>query len=371
MIINFFERDYKNGTLKMAHIEETNQQDIIVDFISNESFKLELSGIYLPKKYNLIVCVDKKSKDMFVIDKVESAKEIYCKHILNIYDQKNKVDTYSNSLISLINAFFRTNQDPYLNFGYISYIGFDILPNFSTDKQEISNNDIINYRDLIYKSIVKNRKTFRTSQTLEDATSFNLVCENQTPISLNISNKSKSFFAKVPEFPEIETSTNVTKFVVRTTLEKLDKTEVIVSEISTSYYLLSDNTVSTNFASSKRIQPPQHDCVEVFVKQKEVDQGGTTVIEGDPQPDLQLLAEEKMLNTSQYNVTIEVFNANNSINVDNLKLLQIYDFYFNETNKFRTILTGYKRMKSTTELRFGFEREDIIYIINKLKGGNK
>jgi hypothetical protein len=28
-------------------------------------------------------------------------------------------------------------------------------------------------------------------------------------------------------------------------------------------------------------------------------------------------------------------------------------------------------MKSTTELRFGFEREDIIYIINKLKGGNK
>ena len=92
MIINFFERDYKNGTLKMAHIEETNQQDIIVDFISNESFKLELSGIYLPKKYNLIVCVDKKSKDMFVIDKVDNAKEIYCKHILNIYDQKNKVE---------------------------------------------------------------------------------------------------------------------------------------------------------------------------------------------------------------------------------------------------------------------------------------
>jgi hypothetical protein len=305
-----------------------------------------------------------------MIDKVIDTTEIYCKHILNIYNQKNKVDTYNNNLSSIINDFFKNNNDPYLNFPYITYTGLNITPNFSSNKLEISNNDIINYRDLIYKSIIKARKTLTIDVGSKTSSSFNLLCENQTPLQVNLSSNFAGFFAKNPEIPEYETSTNVTKFVVRTTLEKIDKTEVIVSEVSTSFYLLNNNTVSTNANSTLRIQPPQHDCVEVFVKQKEVEDDGVITIESDTPPDLRLLAEEKMLNTSQFSVSVEVFNLNNSINVDNLKLFQLYDFYIGETFKFRTLLTGYKRMESTTELRFGLEREDVIFLLNKLKGGN-
>jgi hypothetical protein len=369
MTINIFERDYKNGTLSLAHIETTNHQDFIVDVISNESFKLELSGNYLCSRYSILAIINNNNYDLFMIDKVTNASEIYCKHILNIYNQKNKIDTYNNNLVTLINDFFKNNIDPYLNFPYITYSGLNIVPNFSTDKLEVTNYDIINYRDLIYKSIIKARKTFRVDVGSKTSVSFSLTSEDQTPIQINLNKNSAGFFAEIPEIPEIETSTNVTKFVVRTTLEKIDKTEVLVSEVSTSYYLLNDNTISNDFASTKRIQPPQHDCVEVFIKQKEVDNDGVITIESDTPPDLELLAEEKMLNTSQYSVSIEVFNLNNSINVDNLKLFQLYDFYTGENFKFRTLLTGYKRMKSTTELRFGLEREDVIFLLNKLKGG--
>lgn len=373
MIIKYFKRDYTKNSITCTFYEVIEFHELIIDPISNEAFSISVSGENEYKKNDIAIIDLNGTNYFFIVDKVSDKFKISLKSILNSLSQEDIIDPINIKFSDLINNFFKINSDTLLNLPFLTFENIDVGYNsyLSVDKKVTSEMEV-NYFSFFTNTILKNKRTMNIYFKDSKTSNFVIKFEEQTPISMNLNSTMSLFFATIPEIPEVNNGTNVLKIIEITKLTKLDNTEIIKSKVITNYYLTNEDKVVTPIPTSdKRVIPVNHETIIVEIKQKEVDNDGTITIESDQPVDKLKLAEEKMSNTSQYSISFYVWNDNRTIDVTSLKLFQVFDFWTSESEKIRTVLTGMVIKKQTTELRFGLERQDLIFALNKIKGGKK
>lgn len=344
---NLLLRSFSENETSLKMYEVTNFIENGVDIVSDEAFTFENYKNNDVKVGDLLFLKYGNVDTFYYIDKVIDNSEFTFKSILEIFNQevylpKNEVNI---SLYNFINRYFVNNTiDLLMNVNYldISQVDNDILNSKIAINIQGNQDDIYNAKDVIVDTILGKRLTFEISNDLNNG-KIKLKISPQN--SFNRIDLDNYCFVNL-ELPELKINANCIDIIK---IEEFDQLEV--SRSVDRYYLLNDNTLSTNSGDVNRVLP----CRQT-VARKTFETGETLNTE--------LIARDKLIDTNNYNWTFELFNKNLMYEVEVLKVGEIVDLYKNGT-LFRSVLTGIIKKENTTEFRFGTNRIDLIFNLNK------
>ena len=328
-----------------------------IDIISDESYKLVVPYTTGIIKGDILQITLNKVDYFHVIDKI-IRNELMYKNILELFNNDVRETNANITLYNFIADHFITDDDIERNFPWL-----DISEVFSTYKVKLDasgESNVYNAKTVITDTILGNRATYKM-ELIEYTTNvaIKLIVQPQTDIfyirlsDYTLQNLVTPQINKAPNTCDVWLTKTREKTVTATDGSAVTTTE-FVSLIQTRYYLLRDNTITTNKNNNKRITPPITSVIEQTYGQ-----------EDEVQPDPLALATAELLDTTNYYWSFDMLNERYIYTFD-IAIGDLVDIGTDEGD-FRSVCTGIEYNEGFTTYKFGFNRLDFIFEFNKLK----
>lgn len=319
------------------------------DLISDEAFVVKTKKQMDGSIGDLAYFKYKNIDYFYYVDKIINEFEFTVKNILEIFNQdvylpKNETNI---TLYQFIDKFFVNNTvDLLMNINYldISLIDDNILNNKISLDINSNKDEIYNAKNVMIDTILGSRMTF---EILNDLNNGKIKIKIQPQNVFQEINLDNPCFWNV-EIPRIEKDKNCVDII-----EIESSNQIEISRTISRFYLLNDNTVSSNAGALNRVLPPRQGVKILSYETGEI-------------VDAESIARDALINTNDFNWSFTLNDSNKMYSSESFKIGDLIDVYKSGV-LFRSVLTGIIRCENETEFRFGTNRLDIISIINNNK----
>jgi hypothetical protein len=338
---------------------QVNDVKFGVDMVTDESYQITVKNAEGIVRGDILQITKNKIDYFHVIDKIINNDLMY-KSLLEIFNTDVYEPNTNITLYNFIENHFINESDVERNFNWLDTSAIFKDYKIAIDLENTSNSR--NAKKVITDTIFARKAIYRM-ELVEYTTNIKL--------KLMIEPQSMIYYIKLSEYtlqnlikPQITKSANYCDVWLTKTRQKEitatdgTKTSVteIVSLIETRYYLLKDNTITTNKYALNRVKPAKGTIIEL------------TYAEDDEQPPVAIeLASNELLDTTSYYWSFDMLNDRN-IYLFDINLGDLVDIGTDEGD-FRSVVTGITYQEEFTTYKFGFNRIDLIFELNKLKKG--
>lgn len=356
---------------KLIELEFIEFQEFGYDLISDESYTLSTRNTQDIKIGDMVILSYHFEDYLFYIDKVIKNEEVTIKSPLEAFNQNIYITDFKQDLRTFLTNYFINipmDQLRAVNWLDVSLVDTQFPIVLKDDSSTTSTEDVqhvYNAKDVIIDTIFSRRYNLDFINDMNN-NKFKLKMQPQKEVfEINVD---------IPAFldvqlPQIDKKINTLDIYSTETTDITTKDsdgndqteEKVVGTTIHSYCLLKDNTVSINLSSSNRILPPWQDITEVTWKNNEKDDDGNII---DGTPDYQQLAEDKLIDDSQYFATLELPYYSELYDASTYSLGDTVDLFHNGI-QYRSLLTGITINQASTTLKFGRDRIDLIFDLNK------
>jgi|WetSurMetagenome_2_1015567.scaffolds.fasta_scaffold107138_2 hypothetical protein len=349
--------DRKNLIIKKQW--QVNDVEFGVDLITDESYQVTANSVDGINVGDILQIIKNKISYFHTIDKIVNNDLMY-KSILEIFNTDVYEPNTNITLYNFIENHFINEEDVERNFNWLDTSAIFKDYKIAIDLASASNSR--NAKEVI-KDTIFARKAIYRMELVEYTTNVKL--------KLIIEPQSMIYFIKLSKYtlqnlitPKITKSANYCDVWLTKTRQKeitakdgsTSSITEVVSVTETRYYLLKDNTITTNKYALERVKPAKGTIIE------------QTYAEDEEEPPVAKdLASDELLDTTSYYWSFDMLN-NREIYLFDINLGDLVDIGTDE-GTFRSVVTGITYLDKFTTYKFGFNRIDLIFELNNLKKG--